>query len=95
MGERAFMRGAQKYARRTACLKSLPPAGRTQAPSIAGLQTGEPVLYNGCGKIIAAGSREIQKGRRHHGANGMTADVLAAGIAAAVPIKTRHGLQRA
>src|ERR1700688_2799938 len=46
-------------------------------------------------EIIAAGLRILKKSRGHDGAHGVAADVLAAGVAAAVAKKTRHRAQGA
>jgi hypothetical protein len=46
-------------------------------------------------KIIAARSGKLEKCGSHHGADRMTAQALSTGVAATVPVKTRHRLDRA
>jgi hypothetical protein len=99
IGERAVRQstlvgGAQHHPWRLICLESFLPTGCTQAPSIAGFETGKTEFGYWCRKVVAAGFGEFEKGGRHDGAHRVTADVLPAGIAATVPIKTRHWFDR-
>jgi hypothetical protein len=100
IGERAvaegtFVSSPQYHTGRLARLKCFPPTRCTQTPPIAGPQTGKAEFWHRCRKIITAGFRKFEKRGGHDGADGVTPDVLSAGVAAAVSKKSRHGFQRA
>ena len=71
------------------------PAGRTQAPTVAGRQAGKAVLRHRRRKIIAAGLGKLEKRGGHDGADRVTANVFWTGVAAAVSKEPRHWLDRA
>src|SRR6202453_2573818 len=89
------MCSAQHHARRMPCLQRFLPARCAQTPPITGLQSRKAEVRNRRREIIAAGLRKLKKTRGHDGAHGVAADVLAAGIAAAVAKETRHRAQGA
>ena len=63
--------------------------------AITGLQSRKAEFRDRRREIIAARLRILEKSRGHDGAHGVAADVLAAGIAAAVAKETRHRVQGA
>jgi len=89
------MRGAQDDARRVMGFKRLLPALRAQAPAVAGFQPGEADFRNRRRQIIATRFGKTKKGVGHDYADSMTADVLPAGVATAVPVETRYWFDRA
>jgi len=90
-----FMRSAQDHARRIPRLQRFLPPRCAQTPAITRLQPRKAEFRDGRGEIIAAGLRIRKKFPGHDGAHGVAADVLAAGVAAAVAKKTRHRAQGA
>src|SRR5271155_285811 len=100
VNERAEAQGtcmcsAQHHARCTPRLQCFLPPWCAQTPAIAGLQSRKTEFRDRRGEIIAAGLRILKKSRRHDGAHGVAADVLAAGVATSVAEKTRHRAQGA
>src|SRR5258708_3185618 len=89
------MRAAQDHARRTPRLQRFLPARCAQTPAITGLQSRKAEFRHRRREIIAAGLRELEKTQGHDNAHGVAADVLAAGVAAAVPKESRHRAQGA
>src|SRR5258708_3691471 len=89
------MRSAQDHARRTPRLQRFLPPRCAETPAITGLQSRKAEFRDRSREIIAAGLRILKKSRGHDGAHGVAADVLAAGVAAAVPKKARHRAQGA
>src|ERR1051325_1481298 len=89
--QRALMGGAKHHPRRMARFKSLLPTRRAQAPAVARLQSGKAELRTRGGKVVAAGFGKFQECVGHYRANCMAADILVAGIAAAVAEKAGHG----
>jgi hypothetical protein len=90
-----FMCSAQDHARRTPRLQRFLPPRCAQTPAITGLQSGKAEVRDGRREIVAAGLRILEKSRGHDGAHGVAAEVLAAGVAAAVAKETRHRAQGA
>src|SRR5882672_6668903 len=89
------MRSAQDRARRTPRLQRFLPPRCAQTPAITGLQSRKAEFRDRSREIIAGGLRILKKSRGHDGAHRVAADVLAAGVAAAVAKKTRHRAQGA
>src|SRR5262249_19891381 len=89
------MRGAQDDARRLAGLESFLPTGCAEAPTVAGLEAAKAEFRHRRRKVVAAGSRKLEKPRGHDGADRVAADVLSPRIAAAVAKEPRHGIYRA
>ncbi len=89
------MSSPQDHAGRLARLKCFPPTWCTQTPPVAGPQTGKAEFWHRRRKIIAAGFGKFEKCGGHDGTDGVTTDVLSAGVAAAVSKKSRHRFQRA
>src|SRR5271167_1991475 len=71
------------------------PARCAQTPAVTGLQSRKAEFRHRRREIIAAGLRELEKIRGYDDAHGVAADVLAAGVAAAVAKESRHRAQRA
>ena len=100
IGERAVVEGAfvsspQDHAGRAARLQRFAPAGRTQAPAVAGPQAGKAELGHRRRKIVAAGFGKLEKRVGHDHADRVAADVFSTGIAAAVTKEPCLGLHRA
>src|SRR5580693_6249081 len=89
------MCSAQDHARRTPRLQRFLPPRCAQTPAITGLQSRKTEFRDRRGEIIAAGLRILEKSRGHDGAHRVAADILAAGVAAAVAKKARHRAQGA
>jgi hypothetical protein len=62
---------------------------------VTGFQAWKAKFRHWCRKIVAMRLGKIEKCRSHHDADRVTAKVLSPSVAAAVPIKTCHGLNRA
>ena len=95
ISQRRLVGGAQDHARWVSGFEGFLPALRAQAPAIAGFETGKTDLRYRRRQIVAARFGESEKGVGYHHANRMAAHVLTAGVAAAVPVKARHRLDRA
>lgn len=94
ISERRLVGGPQDHARRVGGFEGFLPALGAQAPAIAGFESGEADFRNRRRQIVAARFGESEKGVGHHHANRMAANILTAGVAAAVPVKARHWLDR-
>ena len=70
-------------------------SGVRMAPTIARFQTRKAKLGLRRRQIIAARFGKLEKCGSHHGADRMTAHVLSPGVAATVPVKPCHWLERA
>ena len=81
--------------RRDVGVEGLLPAAGAQAPAVARLQAGEAILRHWRTEIVAGGLREGEELGRHHDADRVEADILAAGVAATVAVEAGHGLMRA
>ena len=77
------MSSPQDHAGRAAHLQRFAPAGRTQAPAVAGPQAGKAELGHRRREIIAAGSGKLEKRGGHDDADRVAADVFSTGVAAA------------
>src|SRR5262252_11001584 len=94
VAQRAFLRSAQDHARRPAGFESFLPTGRTQAPTVAGLEAAKAEFRHRGRKIVAARFGKLEKRRGHDRADRVAADVLSPGIAAAVAEEPGHGIER-
>ena len=94
VSESAFVRGTQDHTRRVACLECFLPSRGTEAPTVTWVQAWKAECGNWCRKIVAARFGEFEKRRSHNGTDRVTANVLSPGVAAAIPIKSRHGFDR-
>src|SRR5689334_15573056 len=82
--ERAFMRRPQHDLRRHAGVQRLLPAGRAEAPAVAGLQARKAVLREGRREIVAGALGVGEELGGDDAADGVAADILGRGVAAAV-----------
>ena len=73
----------------------LTPAIDTEAPSVAGIETGETVFGGWSRMVVAAGASELEELLSHHGTHDVSADVVLVGSAAAVPEPAGAGRRRA
>ena len=80
---------------RRAGIDALQPAGGADAPAVAGLEAGEAVLRHGGGEIVAEALGGGEKLRRDDAADGVHAEIVRAGVAAAVAEEAGHGLAAA
>ena len=94
ISQRRLVGGPQDHTRRVSGFEGLLPALGAQAPAIAGFETGKTDFRYRRRQVVAARFGETEKGIGHHHANRMAANILTAGIAAAVPVKARHWLDR-
>jgi hypothetical protein len=90
-----LMRRAKYDARRVIGLERLLPTLRAETPAIAGFQSGKTDFRHRGREVVAARFGKTKERVGHHCADGVTADVFAAGIATAVPVKAGHRLDRA
>ena len=95
MAESGLVGGPQDYAGRLARLHGFLPPRCTQAPTVTRPQPWEADFGRRGRKIVAAGFGKFEKRIGHDGADTVTADVLSAGVAAAVSIEPGHGADRA
>jgi hypothetical protein len=95
VSESTLVRGAQNYTRRLACLERFLPPRSTEAPTVTWVQSWKAECGNWCRKIIAARFGKFEKRGSHNGTDCVTANVLSAGVAATIPIKSCHGFDRA
>jgi hypothetical protein len=73
-------------------LLDLEPTGGTDAPSVAGLESGESVLRHRGGEIVAEGFGGGEEWSVDDAADGVDAEVVGAGVATAVAVEAGHGL---
>src|ERR1019366_4591805 len=76
-------------------VQRLLPARGAQAPAVVGLQAGETELGHRRREVVALRLAERQELGGHHHADGVAADILAAGVAAAVAEEAGHWADRA
>ena len=98
--QRCRMGGFEHDLRGGVAVERFLPAGGAQAPAVAGLQAGKAILRQGGAEIVAVGLGKGQERRGRDHADRVQADILGAGIAAAVAIEAGDrldgaGLQRA
>ena len=80
-------------------LLNLKPAGGTDAPAVAGLETRESVLGHGGDEVVAKGLGRGEEWGVHDAADGVDTEIVGAGVAATIAIEAGHrltaaGLQR-
>ena len=68
MVQSSFVRGAQNYAACLAGFECFLPTGRTEAPTVAGLQASKAYFRYRCRKIVAARFGKLEKRGSHDGA---------------------------
>lgn len=82
-----LVRGPQPHPWRRARRQRFLPAAGTQAPAVAGLETGKPERRHRRGQVIAARLGERQELVRHHRTDGVLASIVRTCIAAAVTVE--------
>ena len=95
VAQRTLVGRAENDGRRDTGLERLSPAICTETPAIARLKTWKAEFRPRRDEIVTAGSRVGQKFRRHFCANNMPSDILRSRRAAAIPVETRHWIERA
>ncbi len=85
------MRGFQLHIWRVPLALRLQPAGCTQTPTIAWLQTRKTICWHWCAQIVALRLRVLQKVLCDLSADSVTAHVRRAGVAKAVSKVASHG----
>ncbi len=89
------MCGLQMHFGCAALIMGLQKTTRTQAPAVAGLETGKVKLWPRRAQVIADIFRIGQKFGCHHGADRMAALILGTGIARAIPKEPGQRFPRA
>ena len=72
-------------------VEGLGPAGRAEAPLVAGLQPGEAVLRHRRQQVVPLAEREVEELLGHAGAHRVRAHVLGTGVAAPVAEESGEG----
>ena len=90
-----FVSGLEHHWRGHACIGRLSPTACTDAPTVAGLESGEAKLRPRCAQIVSAMGRENQEGIGHDGTDCVTTKVFFAGVAAAVSEKASQRIKPA
>ena len=93
--EGAFVSSPQDHAGRATRLQCFAPAGRAQAPAVAGPEAGKAELGQGRRKIIAARIGKLEKLGRNDDTHRVASDVFSIGVTATVTKEPRLGLHRA
>jgi len=93
ISKRAFMRRPQNDTRHFACLEGFLPARRAKAPAISRLHSGEAILRQGRGKIIATRLGKSEELFRRHDTNRMAAYILGGSVTAAIAEKPRQRIE--
>lgn len=93
--ERLLMGRGQDHRRCHTGLSGLPPTTGADAPTISRLQAWESKLGPGRDQIVAMVDGEFEEGLGHHRTDRVAAEILRAGVAAAVTKKTREGFKTA
>ena len=89
------MSSPQHHAGRATRLQCFAPAGRAQAPAVAGPEAGKAELGQGRRKIIAARIGKLEKLGSNNDTHRVASDVFSIGVAATVAKEPRLGLHRA
>jgi len=71
------------------------PACRADTPAVAGAQAGKAELRHGRGEVITQARGDLEELRRHDAADRVHAEVVNAGVAAAVAIEARERVRAA
>src|SRR5215469_13344258 len=95
MPESGLVSGPQGHPGSLARLHCFLPTRRTQAPTVARPQAWKAEFRYRGRKVIAAGFGKLEKRFGHDGTDTVTADVLSAGVTAAVSIEPSHWVKRA
>lgn len=93
--QRGLVGGFEDDGASGAGLLDLEPARGADAPAVAGPEAGEAVLRHGGGEIVAQGFGGFEEGVVDDAADGVDAEVLGAGLAAAGAVEAGHGLAAA
>src|SRR5580704_10934983 len=75
-------------------LLDLEPAGGTDAPAVAGFETGESVLRHGCAEIVAKGLGDAEELFVDDAADGVDTEVVGACVATAVAVEAGRRVLR-
>ena len=94
-GEGGLVGGFEDNGTACSCLLDLEPACGTDTPAIAWLEAGEAVLWHRGGKIVAEGFGHLKEGGIDDAADGVDAEVVGTGLAAAGAVEAGHGLASA
>ena len=73
----------------------LEPAGSADAPAVAGLEALETELRHGCAEVVAESFGGGEEWGVDDAADGVDAEVVGAGLAAAGAVEAGHGLAAA
>src|SRR5579862_8133273 len=100
IAERAIVQGAlmsraQDDVRRLARVERLLPARRAKAPAVAGDEAGKAVIRHRRREIVALSLRISEELGRGDDANRVAADIVGAGVTAAIAIEAGHRPERA
>ena len=90
-----FIRRAQQDGGREAGLVGLQPPARAHAPAISRLQSREPELRSWRAQVVPDGPLMLEEFCGHHRADGVRAEIIRAGRAAAIAVEARQGCPRA
>lgn len=94
MLESQLMGGLEYHGWSGALGESLLPAGRTQAPTVAGHEARETVLEPRCREVVSHAGRKTQEVVRHLGTDDVPAQILRTGVAACISIEAGQRLDR-
>jgi len=90
-----FIRRAQQDGGREAGLVGLQPPARAHAPAIPRLESREPELRSWRAQVVPDGTLMLKEFCGHHRADGVRAEIIRAGRAAAIAVEARQGCPRA
>ena len=76
-------------------LLDLEPAGGTDAPAVAGFETGKAKLRHGSAEVVAEGFRGFKEWLVYDAADGVNSVIVGAGFAAAGAVEAGHGIAAA
>jgi hypothetical protein len=95
MIEGTFVSSPQDHVGRATRLQCFDPAGRAQAPAVAGPEAGKAELGQGRRKIIAARIGKLEKLGCNDDTHRVASDIFSIGVTATVTKEPRLGLHRA
>lgn len=93
--EGVFVGGFEEDGAGGSGLLDLEPAGGADAPAVAGFEAGEAVLGHGGGEVVAEGFGGGEERGVDDAADGVDAQVVGAGLAAAGAVEAGHGIAAA
>ena len=93
--EGGFVRGFEDDGAGGSGLLDLKPAGGADAPTVAGFEPGKAVLRHGCAEVVTEGLGGGEERGVDDAADGVDAEVVGAGFAAAGAVKAGHGFATA